>query len=272
MTDYQELEILAKAATSGPWSHGGTWVSTAKGNSVADCQRGDEKFIAAANPTVVLAMIEELKSLRGCDKAYAEVWEKARALQSDLDDYQQGAKAEADAGDEARAEVRRLKAEVESLQLRATLDLQKLLPGLSDALEDLEMHGRHSDQGYRKLQDWYRKMEMSYRVLSAPMFGAEHADLVSQNTWLRKMVGHQSEQHAPMEPINDPEGWSRRLPGYDLPALLRDADRYRWLMSQSVYNGTLGIRDGWIDFEDKEIAQEQIDRAMREESGNGQAT
>lgn len=36
--------------------------------------------------------------------------------------------------------------------------LQELLPQLDDALEDLEIWGRHSDQGYRKLKDWYRKM------------------------------------------------------------------------------------------------------------------
>lgn len=125
------------------------------------------------------------------------------------------------------AEFDQLSAESEAL--RAQVDLQKLLPEVSDALEELELHGQHSDQGYRKLRDWYRKVELAYRVIAAPMFGADHAELVSQNTWLRKMVGHQAEQHAPMEPINDPEGWSRRLPGYDLPALLRDAERYRWL-------------------------------------------
>lgn len=38
-----------------------------------------------------------------------------------------------------------LKAEVEGL--RATADLQKLLPEVSDALEELELHGLHSDQG-----------------------------------------------------------------------------------------------------------------------------
>ena len=39
-------------------------------------------------------------------------------------------------------------------------ELKALLPALDDALEDLELHGRHSDQGCRKLKDWYRKAEL----------------------------------------------------------------------------------------------------------------
>ena len=118
-----------------------------------------------------------------------------------------------------------LKAEVEGL--RATADLQKLLPEVSDALEELELHGLHSDQGYRKLKDWHRKVGLAYRVIQGPMFGAEHGELVSQNTWLRSVVEHYAQQHAPLEPLPDMEGWSARLPGYDLPSLLRDAERYR---------------------------------------------
>lgn len=43
---------------------------------------------------------------------------------------------------------------------RGVAELKALLPALDDALEDLELHGRHSDQGYRKLKDWYRKAEL----------------------------------------------------------------------------------------------------------------
>ncbi|MDF3188051.1 hypothetical protein [Pseudomonas paracarnis] len=63
MIDYTELKRLAEAATAGPWVHGGNWVSTERGNSVADCPRGDEKFIAAANPSAVLALIAENERL-----------------------------------------------------------------------------------------------------------------------------------------------------------------------------------------------------------------
>lgn len=44
----------------------------------------------------------------------------------------------------------------------------------------------------------------------------------------------------------------------------KDAERYRWLMSDAVMNGTLGIFGGWIDFEFKDEASKQIDEAMQE--------
>lgn len=179
-------------------------------------------------------------------------------LKADLDSYKQGAKVEADAGDEARTEVRQLKAENE--ELRATADLQKLLPEISDALEDLELHGLHGDQGYRKLKGWYRKTVLAYRVIQGPMFGAEHGELVSQNAWLRSIVEHYAQQHAPLEPIPDSDGWSTRLPGYDLPALLRDAERYRYLRGKGL---SLEGHD-FISFD--EIADYRIDVAMGKET------
>ena len=182
-------------------------------------------------------------------------------LKADLDSYKQGAQVEADAGDEARAEVRQLKAEND--ELRATADLQKLLPEISDALEDLELHGLHGDQGYRKLKDWYRKIGLAYRVIQGPMFGAEHGELVSQNTWLRSIVEHYAQQHAPLEPIPDSDGWSTRLPGYDLPALLMDAERYRWLRDSddaAPFLSEWGIRQGEGD--SFELA---VDRVVRGE-------
>lgn len=123
-----------------------------------------------------------------------------------------------------------LKVEVEAL--RAVATLSKLLPELDDALEDLEIHGQHSDQGYRKLKDWYRKVALACKVIKAPMFSAEHGELVSQNEWLRGQIESIAGQHAPLMPIPDKDGWSCRLPGYDLVSLLRDAERFRWLNDQ----------------------------------------
>lgn len=40
-------------------------------------------------------------------------------------------------------------------------DFKALLAELGDALEELEIWGRHSDQGYRKLKDWYRKSALA---------------------------------------------------------------------------------------------------------------
>lgn len=51
----------------------------------------------------------------------------------------------------------------------------------------------------------------------------------------------------------------------EIQELRKDAERYRWLMSESVMNGTLGICDGWIDFEFKDEAAQQIDEAMQED-------
>lgn len=50
----------------------------------------------------------------------------------------------------------------------------------------------------------------------------------------------------------------------EVEALRKDAERYRWLMSDAVMNGTLGIFGGWIDFEFKDEASKQIDEAMQE--------
>lgn len=73
MRDYSELKRLAEAATAGPWVSGGNWVSTVRGNSVADCPRGDEDFIAAANPVAVLALIAENKRLATSDQEATEL-------------------------------------------------------------------------------------------------------------------------------------------------------------------------------------------------------
>lgn len=70
---------------------------------------------------------------------------------------------------------------------------------------------------------------------------AENKELLSQNKWLKAQIESIAGQHAPLEPIPDQEGWSRKLPGYDLVSLLRDAERYRWLSVQgnwiSHFNG-----------------------------------
>lgn len=61
MTDIQKLRALAEAATPGPWGAGGNWVSTLHGASIADCARGDQHFIAAANPAAVIELIAEVE-------------------------------------------------------------------------------------------------------------------------------------------------------------------------------------------------------------------
>ena len=78
MTDNTELKRLAEAATPGPWISGGNWVSTQKGvRSVAECSRGDEKYIAAANPAAVLDLIAENARLKDWGKANGDLAQTA---------------------------------------------------------------------------------------------------------------------------------------------------------------------------------------------------
>ena len=249
MSKNDELKRLAEAATAGPWSmcgeadgsqgfeiiqdiwnehgtHTGKDVVVYEWSDESDplgvIHRADAEFIAAANPVAVLALIADSNRLESEAVYAAAGFNAAREEIAKIHAEVAGLRTGYEAYERVNAE---LKAEVEGL--RATADLQKLLPEVSDALEELELHGLHSDQGYRKLKDWHRKVGLAYRVIQGPMFGAEHGELVSQNTWLRSVVEHYAQQHAPLEPLPDMEGWSARLPGYDLPSLLRDAERYR---------------------------------------------
>lgn len=94
MSKYTELKRLAEAATYGPWKYWGEVAhevfSSISGTRVfsisKDAKESDAEFVAAANPSVVLALIDENENLAGCDKAYAEAWEKARSLQSEMDE------------------------------------------------------------------------------------------------------------------------------------------------------------------------------------------
>lgn len=109
MSDYIELKRLAEAATPGPWAYDGSYVCPARTEdgttyvelwrSIADCHQPENtKFIAAANPAVVLALIAEVEGLRaqhGRDSA------ELRSL--------------CQARDDARKERDQLKAEVERL-------------------------------------------------------------------------------------------------------------------------------------------------------------
>ena len=94
--------------------------------------------------------------------------------------------------DAAREEISKLRAEVAGLktgyeayervnaelkaeneELRANSSLVVLLPELDSVLEDLEIHGQHSDQGYRKLKDWYRKVDLACKAIDAAMGNGE---------------------------------------------------------------------------------------------------
>lgn len=73
----------------------------------------------------------------------------------------------------ALEQVDTLQAEVEALHKEGGLveRLTKLLPEIDDALEDLELHGTHSDRGYVKLKAWYRRMASTINAIDAAMEG-----------------------------------------------------------------------------------------------------
>lgn len=87
--------------------------------------------------------------------------------------------------DQLRAEVAGLKTgyeayervnaelKAENEELRANSSLVVLLPEFDSVLEDLEIHGQHSDQGYRKLKDWYRKVDLACKAIDAAMGNGE---------------------------------------------------------------------------------------------------
>jgi hypothetical protein len=84
MTDYSELKKAAEAAIESGikyeerWPEGDDWFEP-------ELISAEMTYVKAASPAVVLNLVLDVEKLSGCDKAYAEVWEKARALQSEMD-------------------------------------------------------------------------------------------------------------------------------------------------------------------------------------------
>lgn len=85
-----DLERVAREATSGPWAalksaygaRGGTWSVLACGQNIAQVlrrsmtparQTANARFIAAANPETVLALLSELRTLRASAAELAEI-------------------------------------------------------------------------------------------------------------------------------------------------------------------------------------------------------
>lgn len=71
MTDYTELKRLAEAAPAGPWYQHGGIKQVVDRNCEAVCETFEEdgdcptaRFIAAANPAAVLALLDDLEEAR----------------------------------------------------------------------------------------------------------------------------------------------------------------------------------------------------------------
>jgi predicted metal-dependent hydrolase len=95
----------------------------------------------------------------------------------------------------------------------------------------------------------------------------ELRELRSQNKWLKQQIENIARQHGPLEPIPDTDGWSQKLPGYDLSSLIKDAKRYRYMRDFPYANvaRSVGITDGtryWLQFEAADAA---VDAAMAQD-------
>jgi hypothetical protein len=73
MTDYAELERLAREATPGPWVLDGGYVRVLGVIQVGCAKEADAAYIAAASPDVILALLAERRALR-------KLYDAARAL------------------------------------------------------------------------------------------------------------------------------------------------------------------------------------------------
>lgn len=100
MSDYSELKRLAEAAGSGEWGYDGSYVCPVRREggtkyveswrSVADCHQPENtKFIAAANPSAMLALIAEIERLKREEKndaiAYKAVIERQKELRAEIE-------------------------------------------------------------------------------------------------------------------------------------------------------------------------------------------
>lgn len=152
MSDYSELERRAQAATG-----------------------FDDVSVA---PDVLLELIAENKRLNAdCSSMLGSLKASALSIKKLIKDGGRAARER----DRLRAEVAGLKTGYEAYErvnaelkaeyegLRANSSLVVLLRELDSALEDLEIHGQHSDQGYRKLKDWYRKVDLACKAIDAAM-------------------------------------------------------------------------------------------------------
>lgn len=133
---------------------------------------------------------------------------------SELRDFQAGAKAEADSGDEARAEVRRLtQIIIQSEVGRIGANLKRVMD--QKQIDELVALGIQQDKD-------------------------EIARLKAENERWRQNYEHLIVQHMPRTGDGCQEGWSRVVEARELQAqvdqlkaenaeLRRDAERYRWL-------------------------------------------
>ena len=133
-------------------------------------------YIATASPATMLALLAEIERLAADEQEATTLCSRLSELLRDVALAVRGPEEPlkrhgfADLPSRVKAVVAerdQLKAENEAL--RKSAGLAAILPQLDEALEDLELHGRHTDQGYRKLKDWYRKVKLACDSIDAAM-------------------------------------------------------------------------------------------------------
>jgi len=118
-------------------------------------------YVREQTSAELAAHMRSLKKMAGWfDPLSDRLWQEVEMLKAE----NAGLKTGYEAYERVNAE---LKAENEAL--RANSSLVVLLPELDSVLEDLEIHGQHSDQGYRKLKDWYRKVDLACKAIDAAL-------------------------------------------------------------------------------------------------------
>lgn len=198
MSDHSELKRLAEAATPGPWAYDGSYVCPARTEdgttyvelwrSIADCHQPENtKFIAAANPAAVLALIAE-------NERYLKLVERM------VDQYVPLTELEGVPGwsrvvelVEVVAERDRLKTEVEGLRAqhgRNSAELRSLSQARDDARKERDQLKAEVDrlnEDYDK--EWRHDLndKNNVQVLAAEV-EALRKD-AERYRWLREKVG-----------------------------------------------------------------------------------
>jgi len=122
MNDFSELKKLAEAAPEGPWfgpeyAAGTSYVFDADLGTLLHYESIDTeqddclRYVAAANPVAVLALIAEVECLRKLPTAWSEVYEQS----DELDALRDEKLAWLNARDQLKAEVEKLRKDAERL-------------------------------------------------------------------------------------------------------------------------------------------------------------
>jgi hypothetical protein len=79
MSDYEALREAAEKATPGPWRRSGSWIMAPSRYLVAlwgegwKVEEADATYIAAANPTTILALLDRLQAAERVVEAAREL-------------------------------------------------------------------------------------------------------------------------------------------------------------------------------------------------------